>query len=157
MSSTTANPNLRDRCFRVLRKVSPAHSILPKSYLLPEVTLSGGIPFASGGFADVWKGQRDGNEVCVKVFRTQLAANLDKVERVCGSSLFQCGGGLTLISTRCSTVRLWGGSIFRIRTSYHSSEFRRNCPRFASSALGCRTETSPNISGNIRKPIDYSW
>ena len=71
-----------------MRKVSPAHSILPKSYLLPEVTLSGDIPFASGGFADVWKGQRDGNEVCVKVFRTQPAANLDKVKRVCGSSLF---------------------------------------------------------------------
>ena len=154
MSSTTANRNLTDRCFRLLCKVSPAQGVLPKSYLLPEVTLSSDIPFASGGFADVWKGQQDGNQVCVKAFRTQPVANLDKVKRVCGSSLFQHGGELNLILTRCSTVRSWGGSTFRIRTSYHFSEFRRNCSRFASSALGCRTETSPNTSGNMRKSID---
>ena len=82
---------MRNRCFRVLRKVSPAHSILPKSYLLPEVTLSGDIPFAIGGRADIWKGEQDGKQVCVKAFRLHSGVNLDKLKRVCGSSLFQRG------------------------------------------------------------------
>ena len=78
------NSNLKNRCFRVLRKVSPSHGILPKSYYPEGVALSDTIPYASGGFADVWKGQRDGKQVCVKAFRTQTAANLDKIKRVCG-------------------------------------------------------------------------
>ena len=84
VSSTTVNPTLKNRCFRVLRKVSPSHGILPKSYYPDGVTLSDTIPYASGGFADIWKGQHDGNPVCVKAFRTQTAANLEKIKRVCG-------------------------------------------------------------------------
>ena len=87
MSSTTANPSLKNRCFRVLRKVSPTHGVLPRSYFLPGITLSDAIAYVSGGFADVWKGQLDGNQVCVKAFRTQRLGNLDKIKRVCGSSL----------------------------------------------------------------------
>ena len=33
MSSPTASPSLRNRCFGALRKVSPAHGLLPESYL----------------------------------------------------------------------------------------------------------------------------
>ena len=84
MSSATVNPSLKNRCFRVLRKVSPTHGILPKSYYLPGVTLMDTIFYAPGGFADVWKGQLDGNQVCVKAFRTQTPGNLDKIKRVCG-------------------------------------------------------------------------
>ena len=84
VSSATVNPSLKNRCFRVLRKVSPSHGILPKSYYPEGVTLSDTIPYASGGFADIWKGRRDGDQVCVKAFRTQTAANLDKIKRVCG-------------------------------------------------------------------------
>jgi len=93
VSSPTVNPTLKNRCFRVLRKVSPSHGVLPKSYYPEGVTLSDTIPYASGGFADIWKGQRDGNQVCVKAFRTQTAANLDKIKRVCGG-----------ISTRVSSA-----------------------------------------------------
>ena len=81
VSSTTANRNLRDRCFRLLREVSPARGVLLKSYLLPEVTISDDIPFASGEFMDAWKGQQSGNQVCVKVFRTQQAARMDKFKQ----------------------------------------------------------------------------
>ena len=42
------------------------------------------IFYAPGGFADVWKGQLDENQVCVKAFRTQTPGNLDKIKRVCG-------------------------------------------------------------------------
>ena len=45
------------------------------------------IPYALGGFADIWKGQRDGREMCIKAFRTQTTANLDKIKRVCGDIL----------------------------------------------------------------------
>jgi len=81
VSSPTVNPSLKNRCFRVLRKVSHSHAVLPKSYYPGGVTLSDAIPYASGGFADIWKGQRDGNQVCVKAFRTQTTGNLDKIKR----------------------------------------------------------------------------
>jgi len=83
------NPSLKNRCFRVLRKVSPSHGVLPRSYFPAGVTLSDAIPYASGGFADIWKGELDGHQVCVKAFRTQTAANLDKIKRVCDSSLYR--------------------------------------------------------------------
>ena len=78
------NPGLENRCFRVLRKVSASCGVLPRSYRLEGVTLDDIIPYASGGFADIWKGQWDGNRVCVKAFRTQAGANLEKIKRVCG-------------------------------------------------------------------------
>ncbi|KAF9789367.1 hypothetical protein BJ322DRAFT_531913 [Thelephora terrestris] len=83
VSSYTVNPGLKNRCFKVLRKVSPAHGILPKSYYLAAVILLDSIPYASGGFADVWKGQLDGCQVCVKAFRTQRIGNLGEIKRVC--------------------------------------------------------------------------
>lgn len=78
------NPGLENRFFRVLRKVSASRGILPRSYRLKGVVLDDTIPYASGGFADIWKGQRDGNRVCVKAFRTQAGENLEKIKRVCG-------------------------------------------------------------------------
>lgn len=91
MSSAAADPSLKKRCSRTLRKISPAHGILPKSYFPPDVTLGGAtVPHSvKGGSADVWKGKQGEHQVCIKVFRTQTAANLEKIKRVCGSSLFQ--------------------------------------------------------------------
>lgn len=80
MSSSAANPDLKGRCFAVLRKVSSAHGILPKSHHLLNVTLSGDNAHASGGSTDIWKGQFSGQQVCVKVFRTQ---EVDKPVRYC--------------------------------------------------------------------------
>jgi len=89
VSSVTTPLPLKRRYFRVLRKVSLAHGILPKSYLPTEVTLSDTVPYASGGFADIWKGLQDGNLVCIKAFQTQTAADLDKIKRVCDSSVLR--------------------------------------------------------------------
>jgi hypothetical protein len=83
VSSDTVNPSMKTRCFKVLRKVSPAHGILPKSYQVAAVTLTDGTPYTSGRFADIWVGQLDGRQVCVKAVRTQTAANLGKIKRVC--------------------------------------------------------------------------
>jgi len=83
------NQGLKNTCFRVLRKVSLSHAVLPKSYFPSGVTLSRTVPYSPGGFADVWKGELDGNRVCVKAFRTQTAANGDRIRQVCGSSLYR--------------------------------------------------------------------
>jgi hypothetical protein len=53
VSSSTVNPSLKNRCFRVLRELSSSQGILPKSYYPDGVTLSDTIPYASGGFADI--------------------------------------------------------------------------------------------------------
>ena len=157
VSSSTASPNLKNRCFQILRKVSPTHGILPNSYFLPGVTLSDDIPYAAGGFADIWKGRRDGNQVCVKALRTQTPVNLEKIKRVRGNSLFHREGGLSLVPIRGSTARSWGGSTFRTRMSCPFSESRRRCSRFALSAPGCRVETSSSTPENIGGSIDYEW
>ncbi|KAF9648292.1 hypothetical protein BDM02DRAFT_3096756, partial [Thelephora ganbajun] len=39
-------------------------------------------PFASGGFADVWKCRYNGSRVCVKAFRTYTAENLSKTKQL---------------------------------------------------------------------------
>ena len=88
VSSAAMNPSSRNRCFRVLHNVSSTHGVLPKSYFPSGVTLSDTYHHTRRGFADVWKGQLDGNQICVKVFRPQTPANLDKIKRVRGSSLF---------------------------------------------------------------------
>ena len=157
VSSPTASPNLKNRCFKILRKVSPTHGILPNSYFLPGVTLSDTTPYAAGGFADIWKGQRDGNQVCVKALQTHTPANLKKIKRVRSNSLFHREGGLSLVLIRGSTARSWGGSTFRTRMSCPSSESRRRYSRFASSALGCRAEIFSSTSENIGGSIDYDW
>ena len=76
---------MKNRCFKILRKVAGTHGILPDSYYLVGVTLNDTIPYASGGFADIWKGLSAGQMVSVKAFRTQTVANLAKIKRVCGS------------------------------------------------------------------------
>ena len=84
VSFTEVDPSSRNRCFRVLRKVSPSHGILPKSNYPDGVTLGDTIPYASGGFVDIWKGHHDENQVRANAFKTQTAANLEKIKRVCG-------------------------------------------------------------------------
>jgi len=86
VSSTTVNISSRSRCFRTLRKFSSAHGVLPKSYFLTGVKLSGTMPRFSGGFTDVWMGQQDGEQVCVKAFRTHTATNQERIKRVRGGS-----------------------------------------------------------------------
>ena len=100
VSSNTADPSLKNRCLRVLHKLSRLQGILPKSHYYPDgVTLSETIPYASGEFAEIWKGQRGEVQVCVKAFRPP---NLDKIKRVCGDS---DEGGFILMAARGSTVR----------------------------------------------------
>ena len=75
--------DLRRRCVRILRRVCGSQQILPRSCILSEnISKQGDIAFASGGFADVWKGRYDGNCVCIKMFRAYTAENLSKIKQV---------------------------------------------------------------------------
>ncbi|KAF9645572.1 kinase-like protein [Thelephora ganbajun] len=80
-SSTTVNQGLRDRCLRDLREISATCCVLPRSYFSPSVTLSDTTPHTMGELVDIWKAQLNGNQVCIKSFRTQTAKNLDKIKR----------------------------------------------------------------------------
>jgi hypothetical protein len=97
MSSTAVNPSLKKRCLSALRKVSPVYAVLPKSRFLPGVTLIDTIPYASSGVADIWKGDQNGNQVCVKAFRTHTAGYLDKIKRVGGIPQSKQGSELSLV------------------------------------------------------------
>ena len=88
MSSPAANFTLEVRCSTALRRVSSTYGVLPRSYILPDVTITDEIPYASGPFMDVWRGHQNGNLVCVKALREGVIADLDEVKRVCGTSVF---------------------------------------------------------------------
>jgi hypothetical protein len=75
--------DLRRKCVRVLRKVCGSEAILPRSCTLSEnISKEGDIAFASGGFADIWKGRHNGNRVCIKAFRAYTAEDLYKIKQV---------------------------------------------------------------------------
>lgn len=88
MLSAAANQSLRNKYSRALRTFSSTYGVLPKSYLLPDVTISDTNPYASGGSMEVWKGQQNGKQVCIKALRRGAIINLNEVKRVCGTSVF---------------------------------------------------------------------
>lgn len=58
---------------RKLRHICGAHATLPSSHIINgDLTKTGIGPYAYGGFADVWKGEHDGKEVCIKMPRISL-------------------------------------------------------------------------------------
>jgi hypothetical protein len=85
ISSAAVNLSSKNRCITFLREVSSAYGVPLKPYPLSGVALSDTTPYACGGFTGVWKGQQDGNQVCVKAILPRKAANVDKIKRVCGS------------------------------------------------------------------------
>jgi len=81
--------DLRRRSVRLLRSVCGSQTILPRSCTLSDnISKEADVKFASGGFADVWKGRHNGNHVCVKAFRAYTACNLSKIKQVCGSRFY---------------------------------------------------------------------
>ncbi|KAF9648264.1 kinase-like protein [Thelephora ganbajun] len=74
--------DLRRKSVRILRRVCGSQTILPHSCVLSDnISKEGDIAFASGGFADVWRGRHNGNRVSIKAFRTYTAENLFKIKQ----------------------------------------------------------------------------
>ena len=85
--------DLRRRSVRILRGLCGLQIILPRSCILSDnISKEGDIAFASGGFADVWKGRHNGNVVCVKAFRAYTAENLAKIKQVCSRRYYVQSG-----------------------------------------------------------------
>ena len=75
--------DLRKMSVRILRKVCGSQSILPRSCVLSgDISTEGDTAFASGGFADIWRGNHNGNPVRIKAFRTETTENLSKTKQV---------------------------------------------------------------------------
>ena len=76
--------DIRRKSVQILRKVCGSQTILPRSCVISDnISKEGDIAFASGGFADVWKGRHNDNTVCIKAFRAYTAENLSKIKQVC--------------------------------------------------------------------------
>ena len=76
--------DLRRKSVRILRRVCGSQTILPRSCILSEnISKEGDIAFASGGFADVWKGLHMGDRVCVRTFRAHTTEKQSKIKQVC--------------------------------------------------------------------------
>ena len=78
------SPDLRKRSIRILRRICGSQSILPRScVLLDDISKEGDVAFASNWSADVWKGHRDGNLVCIKTFCAHGGEFVSMLKEVC--------------------------------------------------------------------------
>ena len=95
--------DLRRKSVRILRKVCGSQAILPRSCIISEnVSKEGEAKFASGGFADVWKGDHNKSCVCIKAFRAYTAENLFKIKMVRSKSFYVLWAPLTTRGSVCS-------------------------------------------------------
>ena len=79
----------------VLRKLCGRIGHLPNSYLLSHKFDTSGIPHASGGFSDVWKGSFKGKNVAVKSLRITESDDKNRIRKVRNSATAPCSGSLT--------------------------------------------------------------
>ena len=71
------------KCLRQLRTICGARGILPTLYTLSSVRLTvSPVPFASGGYGDVYEGSLDGSSVCAKRMRIYIRDGPEKAVKV---------------------------------------------------------------------------
>ncbi|OCH85353.1 kinase-like protein [Obba rivulosa] len=119
LDALDASDHLRRQCLDLLRKLCGQHRIVPKSFnLLPgTVRRVGTYPEASGAFAEVWKGQYDGQPVALKVFR--ILKGDDK------------GGIVQDLKTFCQEAIIWKRLRHRNITPFHGVDSTSFLPRLA--------------------------
>ena len=90
LQAAQLEPELRQIAFSILRRLCGRIGHLPKSYLLSDKFDLSGMPCASGGFADVWKGEFRGEVKvaikCVRVSDIDDKARIRKVKKQSASS-----------------------------------------------------------------------
>ena len=69
---------------RALRKTCAEVGILPSSYYLDdsEINKLNEVPFASGGYSDVWRASYQGENVSIKAFRVYATDNIKQLTKV---------------------------------------------------------------------------
>ena len=75
-------PWLRGKCLATLCRVCGNQALLPRSVQIPLCYDRTDAPLYHGGFAEVWRGEHQGNEVAVKVIKVYKTSNLVKITRV---------------------------------------------------------------------------
>ena len=91
---------------RSLYRTCAGHTLLPRSLRIELPDSPTGVPLYCGGFGDVWKREYRGQQVAVKVLRTYVNSDLQKITRVshrrCRQSQSQC----TRQHTDCSPAEV---------------------------------------------------
>ena len=79
-----AVPETKNRLHRALRKTCGEVGILPTSYHLDDkqVKKLNDVPFASGGYSDVWRGSYGEENVSIKAFRVYTTDNIKYLTKV---------------------------------------------------------------------------
>lgn len=84
-------PETKGKLQRALRKACAEAGILPDSYYLDanQIKRLSEVPFASGGYSDVWRGTYKEENVSIKAFRVYTTDNIKNLTKV--SNLFHDG------------------------------------------------------------------
>ena len=85
-------PSLRRKCLAALCKICGHHALISRSIQIPLCYNRGEAPRYEGGFAEVWKGEREGTEVAVKVLKIFMTSDLAKIRKVGFSVSPKCVG-----------------------------------------------------------------
>ena len=77
-------PDAKNKLHRALRKTCAEAGILPTSYYLDDKQIKklNDVPFASGGYSDVWRGSYKGENVSIKAFRVYTTDNIKHLTKV---------------------------------------------------------------------------
>ena len=82
-------PMTQKKCLRLLRETCGYHAFLPRALQITACYDQTSNAVYKGGFADVWKGEHQGQGVAVKVIRTYSDDELQKIINV-GHSISAC-------------------------------------------------------------------
>lgn len=76
-SLNPVNKELRTKCLVGVQKIARSKMILPPRMVIDNLKRVGKNPVDGGGFADVWKGTVQNDQVCLKVLRI-FTSNMDR-------------------------------------------------------------------------------
>jgi len=77
-------PDTKTKLHRALRKTCAEAGVLPTSYYLDDKQIKklNDVPFASGGYSDVWRASYKEENVSIKAFRVYTTDNLKHLTKV---------------------------------------------------------------------------
>jgi len=85
-------PDTKSKFHRALRKTCAEAGILPSSYYLDDGQMKkvNDVPFASGGYSDVWRGLYKGENVSIKAFRVYMTDNIKQLTKAWCKEIVVC-------------------------------------------------------------------